>query len=156
MYRILIQRAERKAYSPTVTQLRNWVKTTLRLHIPAGEISIRIASIAEITDLNSRYRHKPAPTNVLAFPFDTTPELKLIPPLLGDIVACAAVIESEAQAQEKLLDHHWAHMMVHATLHLLGYDHQTDEDAAIMENKEILILQCFNINNPYQTNGTGI
>jgi probable rRNA maturation factor len=90
------------------------------------------------------------PTNVLSFPFESPPEVKL--DLLGDLVICAEVVEQEAQQQNKNLMHHWAHMIVHGTLHLLGYDHVEDSDAQQMEALEITILAKLAIDDPYQDN----
>jgi len=83
----------------------------------------------------------------LSFPADIPEGIGLN--LLGDLVVCAPVLEREALEQHKPLAHHWAHIIIHGVLHLLGYDHLTEEDADLMENKEINILQKLNITNPY-------
>lgn len=116
---------------------------------------IRIVDIKEITELNIQYRLKEGATNILSFPFDAPEGVEGIN-LLGDLVVCAKVLEQEAQAQQKLLNNHWAHIIIHGVLHLLGYDHINDKDALEMESKEIFILQQLDIENPYQeieTNG---
>ncbi|MCG7948992.1 MAG: rRNA maturation RNase YbeY, partial [Candidatus Thiodiazotropha taylori] len=87
------------------------------------------------------------PTNVLSFPFESPPEVPL--PLLGDLVICAPVVSTEARQQNKALQAHWAHMVVHGTLHLQGYDHQDDQQAQLMEDKERQILQALNFSDPY-------
>ena len=101
-----------------------------------------------IRDSNARYRHKPGPTNVLSFPFEA--DIPLEVPLLGDLVICAAVVEREAREQDKPIEAHWAHMLVHGTLHLLGYDHVTDAQAHEMETTEIQLLQQLGFSNPYE------
>ena len=94
------------------------------------------------------YRGKDYATNVLSFPADLPPEVQL--PLLGDIVICAAVVSREAREQNKALDAHWAHMLIHGTLHLQGYDHQNDADAKKMESREKRILAKLGFDDPYQ------
>jgi probable rRNA maturation factor len=101
--------------------------------------------------LNSTYRQKTGPTNVLSFPFDLPEDIQLDMPILGDIVVCADVVNREAQEQHKTLDVHWAHMIIHGVFHLLGYDHETDHDAEKMERLEINVMQSLGFNNPYET-----
>ena len=101
----------------------------------------------EITKLNFSYSGKSEPTNILSFPFKTTFPIKL--KLLGDLVMCNTVIETEARKQRKQVDNHWAHMTIHGCLHLLGYDHIKMKEAEQMEELEIKILQSLNIGNPY-------
>ncbi len=101
-----------------------------------------------MTDLNGRYRDKPQPTNVLSFPSELPDELAL--PLLGDIVICAPVVNREAEQQGKSPAAHWAHMAVHGTLHLLGYDHIENEDAQRMESLETRILARMGLPCPYE------
>jgi len=103
---------------------------------------------AESQALNRRFRGKDRPTNVLSFPADLPPELEL--PLLGDLVVCREVVEAEAAEQGKPAEAHWAHMVVHGTLHLLGYDHETAEGAEAMEALEAEILSEFGWPDPYQ------
>ncbi|BCG64838.1 MAG: probable rRNA maturation factor [Methyloprofundus sp.] len=132
-----------------------WVEKALSEYHKNAEIVIRIVDIKEITELNIQYRLKEGATNILSFPFDAPEGVEGIN-LLGDLVVCAKVLEQEAQAQQKLLNNHWAHIIIHGVLHLLGYDHINDKDALEMESKEIFILQQLDIENPYQeieTNG---
>jgi probable rRNA maturation factor len=109
---------------------------------------VRIVSQRESRRLNQRFRGRPTATNVLAFPADLPagPDL----PLLGDLVVCRAVVEREAGEQGKPVEAHWAHMVVHGTLHLLGYDHQTGQEAARMETREVQILATLGYPDPYE------
>jgi len=154
MYEITVQRIA-SAKSPSTAKFKRWAITALTKKMPSAEITIRIVDKDEMTELNSTYRQKNKPTNVLSFPFDMPEELEEDTPLLGDIVICAAVIAEEAIAQEKSAEAHWAHMVVHGILHLLGYDHEQDQDAEVMEAEEIKILHSLGFNNPYQVNEKG-
>ena len=111
------------------------------------EMTVRIVDEDESQTLNATYRDKDKPTNVLSFPFEAPPGVEL--PLLGDLVVCKQVVEDEAVEQNKLLSHHWAHMLVHGTLHLLGYDHINDDEAEHMESLEVQILNSLGIDDPY-------
>ena len=134
---------------PDEDDIRRWVEAVMAAeHNTADvELTVRIVGTEEITELNERYRHKTGPTNILSFPFEAPPGVELN--LLGDLVIAAAVVVSEAQQQHKTESAHWAHMVVHGTLHLLGYDHQTAADAEDMEAREIRILQNLGYANPY-------
>ncbi|MBV35274.1 MAG: rRNA maturation RNase YbeY [Rickettsiales bacterium] len=124
-------------------------------------LTIRIVSSDESQELNHQFRGKNRPTNVLSFPFelpeDLPPELmqellqEMLPEekVLGDLAICAEVVAKEAEQQGKKLEDHWAHMVIHGCLHLLGYDHIKDEEAEIMEALEAEILAELGINNPY-------
>jgi probable rRNA maturation factor len=116
-----------------------------------GQLSVRIVDVAEITELNTRYRQKSGPTNVLSFPFEAPPGLPAAAAesMLGDVVVCAAVVEQEAEAQGKPVQAHWAHMIVHGVLHLLGYDHIKDAEAEVMEALEIKVLAALGYADPY-------
>lgn len=126
---------------------------------PAWEITVRIVDAEEGKSLNANYRHKEYATNVLSFYYDDPfadlnfleDDDDIVNELgQGDIVLCAPVIIQEAAEQKKSILEHTAHLMVHATLHLMGYDHEIEEDARIMENIEIVILQQLGFNNPYE------
>lgn len=115
-----------------------------------GEVSVRVVDLNEMQQLNGEFRDQDKPTNVLSFPAGDIDGLPVDADLpLGDIVVCAAVVSDEARQQGKNLDDHWAHMMVHGTLHLLGFDHENDADADAMEGLEIQILTAHGIANPY-------
>ena len=109
-----------------------------------GELSIALVSDTDIQTLNREYRHKDKPTNVLSFP-DEGPA-----PLLGDIVLALETVQREAAEKSVQLEHHVTHLIIHGFLHLQGYDHQTEKDAAEMEALEIAALAALNIDNPYE------
>jgi len=137
---------------PGDADLRRWAGAALAGRRDAAELVIRIVDEAEITALNRDYRGKDRPTNVLSFPFDIPPEL---PPeaagdLIGDLVICAPVVQREAADQGTALQAHWAHMVVHGVLHLLGYDHVTDADAVVMEGLEKAIMAGLGYPDPYR------
>lgn len=133
---------------PSEEDFRSWVAAALPCDRLASEITIRVVGFDESQALNAQYRHQDKPTNVLSFPSELPPELQI--PLLGDLVVCAGVVEREAQEQGKTLGAHWAHMVVHGTLHLLGYDHQSDSDADEMETLETRILSELGFPSPYE------
>jgi probable rRNA maturation factor len=110
-------------------------------------MTIRVVDEDEIRQLNRDYRGKDYATNVLSFESDLPPELDI--PLLGDIIICPAVVQREAAEQCKTLDAHWAHMVIHGTLHLQGYDHIEDSEAEAMEALEIAIMQQLGYADPY-------
>lgn len=113
----------------------------------AEELLIRLVGKEESRRLNAQFRNMDKPTNVLSFPADLPPEIKL--PLLGDIVICANLVGSEAAEQGKSLESHWAHLTIHGILHLLGYDHQNEKAAAKMESLESYILKSLGYPDPY-------
>lgn len=137
---------------PEEDDIRCWIETVLAMEArPSNsELTVRIVDEAEMAELNARYRHKSGPTNILSFPFDPPPGVQLN--LLGDLVIAAPVVQREAREQGKTESAHWAHMIVHGTLHLLGYDHQEPAEAEDMEAREIRILQELGYANPYILN----
>lgn len=132
---------------PTVEQLKQWLEAAILPFQADAEVTVRIVSKEESQQLNHQYRGKDYPTNVLSFPFQCPPGIELA--LLGDLVICAAVVETEAAEQAKTITAHWAHMIVHGCLHLLGFDHINDTDAEQMESEEVTILQQLGFANPY-------
>ncbi|MFQ2013644.1 rRNA maturation RNase YbeY [Aeromonas veronii] len=132
---------------PAEAQLQGWLDGTILGFQQEAEVTVRIVDEAESNELNLTYRGKDKPTNVLSFPFEAPPGLEL--PLLGDLVICRQVVEREAEEQGKPLMAHWAHMVVHGSLHLLGYDHIEDEEAEEMEALERDIMQELGFADPY-------
>jgi probable rRNA maturation factor len=139
----------RRLQVPLKQQFQQWVEAVLSQHDDLVEMTIRISDRDEITQLNRDYRGKDKATNVLSFPFETPAEIDELA-LLGDVVICAEVVMDEAQQQQKSIEAHWAHMVIHGTLHLLGYDHMDDTEANEMELLEISILAELGYSNPYQ------
>ncbi len=133
---------------PSQAELELWVKTALRDTMSEAELTIRIVDVEESQELNKTYRGKDKPTNVLSFPFEAPPGIEL--PLLGDLVICAEVVKQEAIDQNKPLLAHWAHMVVHGCLHLLGYDHIDDSEAEEMESLETQLIENLGYTNPYK------
>ncbi|MEQ5808309.1 rRNA maturation RNase YbeY [Alteromonas sp. NFXS44] len=137
------------AHIPTEVQLSLWANSIFsQLDISDKELTIRFVDEEESQALNRDYRGKDKPTNVLSFPFECPPGVPLN--LLGDLVICAPVISREAQEQHKPVANHYAHMVVHGILHLIGYDHIDDDEAEEMESLEIEILAQLSIDDPYR------
>lgn len=132
---------------PTTENIQLWAETALNSFGKDFELTIRIVNSDESQQLNHQYRGKNKPTNVLSFPFEVPDGIELN--LLGDLVVCAEVVKSEAAEQSKTLTAHWAHMIIHGCLHLLGFDHVEEEKATEMESLEISLLKKLNYNNPY-------
>ena len=133
---------------PSEEQIHAWISSVLSTRMSAAEVTVRIVDEVESEQLNQQYRHKQGPTNVLSFPFEADVPMEI--PLLGDIVICAPVVIREAVEQHKDAFSHWAHMLVHGTLHLLGFDHHTDAEADAMEQQEIQLMQQLGFSNPYE------
>ena len=140
-----------KEQLPTVTLIEQWVQTAITAGSKSvkeeAELTVRIVDNTESQQLNNQYRNKNKPTNVLSFPFQNPPGLTL--PLLGDLVICKKIVENEALEQNKKLTEHWAHMLIHGTLHLLGYDHIEQQEALEMENLETKLLIELGFTDPY-------
>jgi probable rRNA maturation factor len=132
---------------PAPEKLRHWVDCGLQGRCPEAELALRIVDEAEITALNRQYRGKDGATNVLSFPYVPMPGV--VTEQLGDIVICAPVVAAEAVAQGKSLEAHWAHMVIHGVLHLLGYDHHGEKEAQEMEALEIRLLAALGYPDPY-------
>ncbi|MBU2708399.1 rRNA maturation RNase YbeY [Zooshikella marina] len=136
------------AQLPSQEDIECWVETVLvNESVNDAELSIRVVNTAESAELNGTYRQKHYATNVLSFPADLPEELDL--PLLGDLAICADIVASEATIQGKPLQAHWAHMVIHGVLHLLGYDHINDDEATLMESLEVQLLKQLGFNDPY-------
>jgi probable rRNA maturation factor len=151
-----VQYVERSAESPAETleeppsesDFKRWVELALGDN-DSAQVSIRIVDEDESRSLNRIYRGKDSPTNVLSFPMNIPEEFNV--PMLGDLVICAPVVEREAHEQHKSSSEHWAHMVIHGMLHLLGYDHVSDQQADEMEGLEIELLHQLGFANPYES-----
>lgn len=148
-YLIDIQIATDAQISINEGQITDWAMHTLKSEVKGGEVTIRLADTDEITQLNNDYRKRNKPTNVLSFPANIPHTIELDTPLLGDIIICPDVVIQEAQDLNKSLESHFAHMVVHGVLHLLGYDHIEPKDADVMQAKEIKVLNTIGYSNPY-------
>ncbi len=152
---ITVQYASARRGIPHAARLRAWALAArtavkqLRRKSPTEVLTIRIVNARESQRLNRVWRGKDQPTNVLSFPSGASPPDQS-EKQLGDLVVCASVVRKEARDQGKLLESHWAHMVVHGVLHLLGYDHMNPRDAGVMERAEIEILRRFGYSDPYQ------
>ncbi len=158
-----LQLATRRPWVPGTVTLRRWARAAhegglaslpvrkRRMHAAIGQgaaLCLRIVGSAESRRLDRQYRGKDKPTNVLSFP--ASPEERVATGILGDVVICAAVVAREAREQRKTLGAHWAHMVVHGTLHLLDYDHVRTRDARTMEALEVEILRGLGFHDPYR------
>lgn len=142
-----VQYAAPRKGVPSAVEIRRCADAALRERAAGGELVVRVVEEAESAALNRDYRGKQGPTNVLSFAFEAPPGVPSA--TLGDVVICAAVVRREAAEQGKSARAHWAHMVVHGCLHLLGYDHQTDAEAQRMERLEVDILAQLGIADPY-------
>ena len=138
--------------APPRRQLRLWAQSALGRRARGAELALRIVGTAESRRLNRHYRGKDKPTNVLSFPVPKAFSRSFNGPerLLGDLVVCGAVLRREAREQCKTLRAHWAHLIVHGSLHLAGYDHERHDDARRMERREVAILRQLGFPNPYE------
>ncbi|WP_419208797.1 rRNA maturation RNase YbeY [Photobacterium leiognathi subsp. mandapamensis] len=132
---------------PTEAEFQQWLDAAVTPFQADAEVTIRLVDEADSHELNLEYRGKDRPTNVLSFPFEAPPGIEL--ELLGDLIICRQVVEKEALEQNKQLKAHWAHMVVHGSLHLLGYDHIEDDEAEEMEGLETEIMQNMGFVDPY-------
>jgi len=133
---------------PTARQLRQWAAAALGTR-PGTVLTIRVVDEPESQALNLRFRDRDYPTNILSFPADDWPQIEGEPVAAGDIVVCAPVVEREAAEQGKSATAHWAHIVVHGVLHLIGFDHQVEAEAAAMEDEERKLLAGFGFPDPY-------
>ncbi|MCG8325672.1 MAG: rRNA maturation RNase YbeY [Thiotrichales bacterium] len=147
-----IQRATAQTGIPDDATILDWLTLVLDGKIQNAGITVRIVEEDESSELNRRYRNKTGPTNVLSFAYemDTGSDSKLT----GDIVICASIVAREAGEQNKELVSHWAHMVIHGTLHLMGYDHESDDDASKMETLECKLMSHLGYPDPYLENAS--
>jgi probable rRNA maturation factor len=155
---VTVRNASGERTVPAAAEIRRWVRRAIDGRA-GGEVNVRVVTDQESAELNSRYRGARSPTNVLAFPAnlperedparaDPEREDELLP--LGDLVIAAAVVAREAAEQGKPLEAHWAHIVIHGALHLVGYDHVTESEAEIMEQRERELLAEIGIPDPYR------
>ncbi len=133
--------------TPDDSALISWARAALNDTDADGEVTIRLVEPVEMQSLNRSYRDKDALTNVLSFPVES--EIRTLHGLLGDIVICPEVVDAEASSQHKTRDAHYAHLVIHGVLHLLGFDHIDDADANEMETLETRLLASLGISDPY-------
>ncbi len=164
--RLDVQNAVSRDGVPSANRLSRWAQAAYEMHhaahakhagkgrkraVPPVQVSLRIVGAAESRKLNRQWRDEDHATNVLSFPAGEMPEVAGEIPSLGDLVVCLPIVKREARAQGVTLDSHWAHMMIHGVLHLLGYDHEDDRDAQVMEACEVAVLESFGFANPYES-----
>jgi probable rRNA maturation factor len=147
--KLKVTRTVRAGWLPPARELRGWAAAALGRQAGALELSVLLAGRARSRALNARYRGRDRATNVLSFP--AMPSALAQAGLLGELVICPAVLRDEARAQHKSARAHWAHMVVHGVLHLVGYDHELPEEARRMERREIRTLRRLGIANPYRS-----
>jgi probable rRNA maturation factor len=142
-----------RAWAPARRDLAVWADTALGRRAAGREIGVSVVGPAESRRLNARFRGRDKPTNVLSFPVAELPSSAAgdEPRPLGDLVICPQVLRIEAREQKKSLRAHWAHLVVHGSLHLIGYDHEIDSDADRMERREIAVLRRLGFANPYRS-----
>ena len=135
-----------RGWAPRAAEIRAWAAAALGRRAPGGELAVRIVGASESRRLNAHYRGRDRATNVLSFPAAGP-----VRGALGDLVVCAPVVRAEARGQSKSMRAHWAHLIVHGSLHLIGYDHERPRDARRMERREIAVLKRLGFANPYRS-----
>ncbi|HYM42775.1 MAG TPA: rRNA maturation RNase YbeY [Steroidobacteraceae bacterium] len=141
-----------RAWAPAPAELSRWARAALGRRAAGCELGVRVVGPAESRRLNARYRGLDTPTNVLSFPPAPLPAAdRALTRPLGDLVICPRVLRGEAHARALSLRAHWAHLVVHGTLHLIGYDHERAADARRMERREIAVLRSLGFANPYRS-----
>jgi probable rRNA maturation factor len=143
-------RVPARVRTPARRLMARWADAALGSRGVGHEMALLVVSAVRMRKLNLEYRGKDKPTNVLAFPASPAPGVRPRP--LGDVVICPAVLRREAREQGKTETAHWAHLIVHGTLHLAGYDHERNDDAARMERREIAVMKKLGFANPYRRN----
>ncbi|MDH5424461.1 MAG: rRNA maturation RNase YbeY [Gammaproteobacteria bacterium] len=150
MLDLVIQNQQHDIELPQQENLQKWAAAAL-INADDVQVTLRVVDTGESRALNNEYRGKDKPTNVLSFPMDVPQEFLEVLDinLLGDLVVCAEIVEQEAAQQNKIAEAHWAHMLVHGMLHLQGFDHIDDDEAELMEKREISILKQLGFESPY-------
>lgn len=151
MLRVFVDDVSAFAPVPGTRRIEDWLMQVFGAELD-GELSVRVVGEAESRELNRRFRGRDAATNVLSFAGSDAPadEQANVPRLLGDIVICAPLVAREAAEQSKSLDAHWAHLVIHGILHLLGYDHDAAADALVMQRREAELLRSLGYEDPYE------
>lgn len=149
-YLIDLQKVCDDALPVSEKTLISWSEAVLiNQKLDAAELTLRLVNTEEMTQLNYQYRQKNQATNVLAFPSHIPRHIELELPLLGDVIICPAVLKQESLQAAKPLDAHWAHIVIHGILHLLGFSHELEKESNIMQALEIQLLARFDFPNPY-------
>jgi len=146
-----VARGLERGQLPRAADLRRWARAALAAADRTGVVSLRLMGADEMRALNAQFRNKDRPTNVLSFPADGSDAPGET--LLGDVAVCVPVVVQEAAEQGKPLAAHYAHLIVHGVLHLLGYDHELEEDAVQMEAREVRVLAGLGFADPYRVAG---
>lgn len=149
MSNITLQKISKLKPIPTKKQLSIWANQVLPANKKNHEIVIRIVNGKESAQINKEYRKKTGPTNIISFPFEPPVGIKINTEILGDLVICAPLVKQEAKLQQKTSQAHWAHLIIHGVLHLLGHDHQNNKEAEKMERLEIKHLKKLGFDDPY-------
>jgi probable rRNA maturation factor len=145
---VSIVRRVRGGWLPAARDFRRWAAAAIGARAADREISVLLVGPAASRALNARYRGRDRPTNILSFP--APPQVARTSGLLGDLVICPALLRAEARSQHKDARAHWAHLVVHGVLHLLGHDHERDDQALRMERREVRVLRALGVANPYR------
>jgi probable rRNA maturation factor len=145
---VSVTRQVRGGWLPTARDFQRWAAAALGARASGRELSVLLVGPARSRRLNAHYRRRDRATNVLSFP--APPGATGGAGLLGDLVICPAVLRAEARAQHKSARAHWAHLVVHGVLHLVGYDHEREQQAQRMERREIRVLRALGVANPYR------
>ena len=151
MIYIDVQAATRFKALPSFSRLKQWIENAaqiIKVDQKNSELTIRFIDKEESTELNRQYRHKEGPTNILSFPDESIPGFSS--KSFGDLVICAPLVAEEAQVQDKITENHFAHLVIHGFLHLLGYNHVTEKESEKMEDLEIRILSQLGYEHPYE------
>jgi probable rRNA maturation factor len=155
-YHIDLQHACEEIIPFEDNSLITWATLPLINQIKAAELTLRLVDAKEITQLNHQYRQVNKATNVLAFPCTIPDNIELEYPLLGDVIICPSVLQTESISLAKSLEEHWAHIIIHGVLHLLGYDHIKESDTEVMQALEIKLLGQLGFASPYQIEGNNV
>jgi len=140
-----------RSWAPSRGDLTRWANAALGSRARGRELGVCMVGAAESARLNAHFRGRDKPANVLSFPAAPLPRTRGTVPPLGELIICPRVLRAEALAQHKTLRAHWAHLVVHGALHLVGYDHQRAADAQRMERREIAVLRRLGFANPYRS-----